>query len=261
MPAITLITDFGLQDGHVGAMKGVLHQIAPHAPLIDVSHSIAAQNVRHGAFVVLTAYPFWPADTVHLIVVDPGVGTKRRAVAIQTEAGTFVAPDNGVLTQVLARVRVVAAVELDNPRYWRHPVSAVFSGRDIFGPAAAHLASGVPIEELGTPVKPDSLTTFALSAPEFHSDGRITAHVQHVDGFGNCTTDLARERLAEDERWQIRVKDVHIDRIRATFGDVPQGTLVALIDSTGFLAIALRNGSAERALDIEIGDPVYLRPV
>ena len=139
MPAITLITDFGLADGHVGAMKGVMRSIAPQAELVDISHHIPPQDVHHAGFVLLTAYPFWPADTIHVVVVDPGVGTSRRAVAAQTVRGTFVAPDNGVLSYVLAREALTAAVTLTNPQYWHHPVSPVFHGRDIFGPVAAHL--------------------------------------------------------------------------------------------------------------------------
>ena len=171
MRTITLITDFGLQDGHVGAMKGVIRSLAPQAELVDISHEIRAQDVRHAGFVLKTAYAYWPADTIHVIVVDPGVGTHRRAVAVQTAAGTFVAPDNGVLSYVLAQEEVQAAVALTNAAYWHHPVSASFHGRDIFGPAAGHLAVGVPLLELGEPVSPESLITLAIPSPHRHLDG------------------------------------------------------------------------------------------
>ena len=261
MPAITLITDFGLQDGHVGAMKGAVRSIAPHAELVDISHHIPPQNIRHGGFVLMTAYPFWPPDTVHVIVIDPGVGTERRAVAVQASKGTFVAPDNGVLSYVLAREQATAAVALTDPNYWHHPVSPVFHGRDIFGPAAAHLANGVPFGALGEPVVVESLITFRVPTPHRHLDGHITAHVQHIDRFGNCTTDLPCDGLSASPSWRIEIDGRTIDGVHRTFGDVPEGEPVALVDSTGFVAIAVCNGSAARTMNLGIDDPVVIWPV
>jgi S-adenosylmethionine hydrolase len=260
MAVITLITDFGLQDGNVGAMKGVIHSIAPSATIVDISHHVPPQDVQHGGFVLMTAYPFWPPTTIHVVVDDPGVGTKRRAVAVKTQHGTFVAPDNGVLSYVLARERVTAAAVLTDPAYWHHPISPVFHGRDIFGPAAAHLANGVPLNVLGGAISVESLVAFPIPTPRFHADGHITAHVQHIDRFGNCTTDLAREVLRNVSGWQIRVGNRSIDNIRTTFGDVPEGEPVALIDSTGYLAIGVRNGSAAQELDLKEGDAITLWP-
>jgi S-adenosylmethionine hydrolase len=128
---ITLITDFGLEDGHVGAMKGVIRSIAPEATIVDISHFVPPQDIRKAAYVLFTAYPYYPAGTVHVVVVDPGVGTERRAIALQTSVAYFVAPDNGVLSYVLDREVVEAVVQLTNPNYWHHPVSDVFHGRDI----------------------------------------------------------------------------------------------------------------------------------
>jgi S-adenosylmethionine hydrolase len=258
MTAITLITDFGLQDGHVGAMKGVIYEIAPNADLIDISHHIPPQNIQHGGFVLMTSYSFWPIDTVHTIVVDPGVGTERRAVAVRTERGTFVAPDNGVLSYVLARERITAAVSLTNPAYWRQPVSPVFHGRDIFGPAAAHLAAGVTLAALGEPIAASELVTLDVPMPERHVDGHITAHVQHIDGFGNCTTDLPGDWVRAREHWRVEVESQAIGQIDYTFGDVAKGELVALVDSTDFVAIAVRNGNAAQQLGLEIGTPIEL---
>jgi len=260
MTAITLITDFGVQDGHVGAMKGVIHTIAPDAPIVDISHHVPPQDLRHGAFVLLTAYPYWPPDTVHVVVVDPGVGTARRAVAVQTPGGRFVAPDNGVLSYVLTHESPARAVALTNPDYWHHPVSPVFHGRDIFGPAAAHLASGVPLEALGELVEPVGLTTFPVPEPVWQPDGSVVAHVQHVDRFGNCTTDLPGTELTRAPHWCVAVSGHEIDGVRRTFAEVEEGEAVALVDSTGFLAIAVRNGSAARAFHLAVGDPVVLVP-
>lgn len=258
---ITLITDFGLQDGHVGAMKGVIHSIAPQAILIDISHYVPPQNIRWAGFVLMTAYLFWPPDTVHLIVVDPGVGTGRRAIAVQTDKGTFIAPDNGVLSYVLARERITAAVALTNEKYWRHPVSPVFHGRDIFGPAAAHLVNGVPLHRLGEAVAPDSLIQFAVPEPIRHFDRHITAHIQHIDRFGNCISDLPAHWLLESPQWRINIGNRTIEAVHQTFADVPEGELVALIDSSGFMAVAVRNGNAAQTLGLEIGDPIFLYPV
>ena len=255
---ITLITDFGLQDGHVGAMKGVMHSIVPHAKLIDISHHIPPQDLRHGGFVLMTAYPFWPPSTIHVVVVDPGVGTERRAIAVQTGSGTFVAPDNGILSYVLARERVTTAVSLTNSNYWHHPVSSVFHGRDIFGPAAAHLAAGVPMSALGREISADELVTFSAPVPQRHADGHITAHVQHIDTFGNCTTDVPGDWVRAASAWRVEVKDHVIDHIHQTFGDVPVGSLLAVVDSTNFVALAVRNGNAAQTLGLTIGTPVEL---
>ena len=261
MRTITLITDFGLQDGHVGAMKGVIRSLAPQADLADISHQIRAQDIRHASFVLKTAYRYWPDDTIHLVVVDPGVGTERRAVAVQTETGTFVAPDNGVLSYVLDQEEVRGAVALTNAAYWHHPVSASFHGRDIFGPAAAHLANGVPLLELGEAVAAASLMRFAIPRPYRHLDGHITIHVQHVDRFGNCTTDLPGEWLQAAPQWRIEVPGTTIHGIGHTFGDVPEGAPVALVDSTDFLAVAVRNGSAAQELGLKVGAPIEIWPI
>jgi len=267
MRTITLITDFGLQDGHVGAMKGVMRSIAPQAELVDLSHEIRAQDIRHAGFVLKTAYSYWPADTIHVIVVDPGVGTERRAAAVQTGAGIFVAPDNGVLSYVLAQEVVQGVVALTNAAYWHHPISASFHGRDIFGPAAAHLACGVPLLELGETLRPENLVRFAIPSPHRHLDGHMTIHVQHVDRFGNCTTDLPGEWLHAAPQWRIEVpgaiKDgaATIDGIAHTFGDVPEGAPVALVDSTDYLAIAVRNGSAAQMMGLDVGAPIEIWPI
>jgi S-adenosylmethionine hydrolase len=261
VPTMTLLTDFGLQDGHVGAMKGVMHGIAPQSQLVDISHNIPPQDIRWAGFVLMTAYAFWPSNTIHVVVVDPGVGTDRRAVAVKTDKGTFIAPDNGVLSYVLAREAVTAAISLTDSSYWHHPVSPVFHGRDIFGPCAAHLAAGVPMARLGEPISAKTLIAFPVPEPNRHFDGHITAHVQHIDRFGNCITDLPGHWLQESEHWRIDVKDRVIEAIHQTFSDVPDGELIALIDSSGFMSIAVRNGNAAKSVALEIRDPVILKPV
>jgi S-adenosyl-L-methionine hydrolase (adenosine-forming) len=260
VPIITLTTDFGLQDGHVGAMKGVMCSIAPGANLVDISHHIHPQDIQHGGFVLVTAYRYWPPDTIHLVVIDPGVGTERRAVAVQTTHGTFVAPDNGVLSYVLARERVTTAVSLTNQSFWHQPVSPVFHGRDVFGPAAAHLAAGVSLLALGETIGAQELITFPVSVPQRHVDGHITAHVQHIDNFGNCTTDAPGDWVRAGSHWRVDIQGQVIDQIDHTFADVAEGSLVALVDSTGYVAIAVRNGSAARTLGLTLGASVTLYP-
>ena len=165
MRVITLLTDFGLEDGYVAAMKGVIAAIAPDARLVDVTHLVPPQDVASGRFRLLTVVPYFPPGTIHLAVVDPGVGTARRAVAIRSASGScFVGPDNGLLLGALETDRPAAAVELSEPRFWRTPTpSATFHGRDVFAPVAAHLARGVDLGALGPSIAPETLVRLALA--------------------------------------------------------------------------------------------------
>jgi len=162
---------------------------------------------------------------------------------------------------VLAQEEVRGAVALTNAAYWNHPVSASFHGRDIFGPAAAHLANGVPLLELGETLPAASLVRFAIPSPHRHLDGHMTIHVQHIDRFGNCTTDLPGEWLQAAPQWRIEVPGTTIRSIAHTFGDVPEGAPVALVDSTNYLAIAVRNGSAAQVLGLDVGAPIEMWPI
>jgi S-adenosylmethionine hydrolase len=195
-PIITLTTDFGVADGYVGTMKGVILGIVPDARLVDISHEITPQNVRQAAYVLYTAYPFFPLYTVHLAVVDPGVGGTRRPIALRTPVGYFVGPDNGILSYVMACEPVEALVELADPRYRLPHVSHTFHGRDVFAPAAAHLAAGIPIAALGPPVADP--VTFPPPRLEVGPDG-ITGEVLHADRFGNVITSIGRLEWSEEE--------------------------------------------------------------
>ncbi len=255
MPKIvTLCTDFGLRDGYVAAMKGVILSIAPQVCLVDISHQITPQSVREGAFVLRSAYTFFPSGTVHLVVVDPGVGSERRAMAVQAAEHLFVAPDNGVLAYVLRREQQVQAVSLTNPVYWREEVSETFHGRDIFAPVAAHLALGVPLEDLGKPL--EELVQLDLPVPERRSNGTIVGHVIHVDGFGNVVTNIPADMLRDCDRWQVMAGKEWIIGLSSTYASAAKGDLVALIGSHGFLEIAVREGSAARIAHLQVGDTV-----
>lgn len=255
-PIITLLTDFGDRDGYVGVMKGVIFSICPEARLIDLTHSIPPQNIAAARFTLLNAYPYFPAGTVHLVVVDPGVGTVRRAIAVQTPRGFLVGPDNGVLSGVLDGSQNITAVELTAPQYWRSPQpSHTFHGRDIFAPAAAHLAAGVALEELGPAIAPDSLVRIAIPPPKITVD-RIVGSVQHIDHFGNIVTTIPAAALSQ-RNWTMQVGAVAIP-VGQTYGDVAIGHAIALIGSHGWVEIAVNGSSAQARLRLAIGDTVQL---
>ena len=259
MPIVTLTTDFGLSDGYVGTMQGVILSIAPEATLVDLSHQVPPQDVRAGAFVLYQAVPFFPPDTIHLVVVDPGVGSDRRALAVRTSQGLFVAPDNGVLSYVLASTHVEEAVSLTNPDYRLPEVSTTFHGRDIFAPAAAHLARGVPLGALGP--RAINLVRLPLPHPESLPQGDLIAHVMHVDRFGNLILDATARDLPHREV-AFELAGRRIEQLSNTFADVEPGELVAYVGSTrDHLEIALRNGHAARELNMSFGDEVVIREV
>jgi S-adenosylmethionine hydrolase len=257
MTVLSITTDFGLTNGFVGVMKGVIYGIAPDAKIVDISHLISAQNVLEGAYALWRAVPFFPSGSVHVGVVDPGVGTKRRPIGARLGDQYFIAPDNGLLTPLILdaerKGEAVEFVHLDNPKYWLPKVSNTFHGRDIFAPTGAHLAAGVPLRELGTqitdPIRLD------LPRPEKTDNGWL-AHVTIIDIFGNLTTDLPEEALAGRLEVLIRIRDREIDGIIESYGHRQVGDLVALVDSEYYIEIAVVNGSAARTLGAQVGDVV-----
>lgn len=272
-PTITLTSDFGTADGYVGAMKGVLLSVCPRASLVDITHTIPRQDVRHAAFTLWNAVRTFPPETVHLVVVDPGVGTERRPLALRSGGMTYVAPDNGVLTLVARDVEW--AVVLDNPEiYWRtDAVSQTFHGRDIFSPAAARLADGLPWQQAGSPIT--DWRTLALPPIEMESPHEWFGEVLYLDHFGNAITNLGLLAWGDDELAVAPL--LAVDRtpshlplpatvvvrgrtlpLRRTYGTVASGEPLALISSTGLLEIAVRAGNAGRDLAIGPGDPVIL---
>ncbi len=260
-PLIALLTDFGQRDGYVGVMKGVMLGIVPGASLVDLSHEVAPQDVASAAWVLHTSWPYFPEGSVFLCVVDPGVGTVRRAVALRAASRFFVGPDNGLFSYLLAGATVEAAVMLDNPRFHLPLPSATFHGRDIFAPCAAHLARGVALEALGSPLAVDALVRFALPQPHWRGD-ELVARVLHVDRFGNLITDLGPEYagaiLSHPEVTLRLGGHVVADHARA-FADGPEGRPYALRDSSGHIAIAFRNGSAASMLEVAVGNEVLVR--
>jgi S-adenosylmethionine hydrolase len=255
-PIITLTTDFGQQDGYVGAMKGVILSICPTATVIDLSHEIPPQNVPAAAFVLYQAFSYYPPHTVHCVVVDPGVGSKRRALAVRTNHGVFVGPDNGVFSLVLSssRVNVFEAVTLTNSDYQLPAVSATFHGRDIFAPAAAHLARGVPPGKLGPPA-------INLVRLDFGpTDENDVCRVIHIDHFGNLILDITVHDIENAEQAIFSVGQTVIRSLSYTFADVREGEFVAYAGSTrDHIEIAIRNGNAARELGVKLGDLVRVK--
>jgi S-adenosyl-L-methionine hydrolase (adenosine-forming) len=234
---VSLLTDFGLQDTYVGQMKAALLAVAPAAALVDLTHTVPAQDVQAGAFLLAHGVEVFPGGSVHLAVVDPGVGSARRAVAARAARGDlFVGPDNGLLVPALDRLGgLAAAVELRDPAFWRHArPSSTFHGRDIFAPVAGHLANGVPLERVGPTV--DLLRAFELPKP----DGPL-GEVVYVDGYGNLVTNLPAESLPE--RYVVVLGQQEIQP-RPHYQAVAPGELLALIGSSGLLEISARDASA-----------------
>lgn len=271
---ITLTTDFGLADWYVAAMKGAILSINPGATVVDVSHRVPPQDILHGAYVLGAAWRYFPRGTAHVAVVDPGVGTARRAIAASSGGHFFVGPDNGVLSMALglagdadpdqpaAHATTLAplppgalAVELTEPRYHLPEVSVTFHGRDIFAPVAAYLSMGVRLAALGRPLQ--QIMGLALAGVRREAGGGVRGAVVHVDDFGNLITNLRQEHLPSGEV-AVEVGGLAVRGLSSTYAEGPG--VAALIGSNGYLEISVRNGSAARVLGVGRGQPVIARP-
>lgn len=243
---LTLLSDFGTFDVYVGVMKGVIAQINPSLRVIDLTHEIPPQSIQAGSFSLMNACPYFPSGTVHLAVVDPGVGSDRRRVAIEFKFGFLVGPDNGLFTGVLSQYEAIAAVELTNPRYWRtRDPSNTFHGRDIFAPVAAHLASGVPLEELGQRIDP-FFVQLPLPRCSVTNEG-ILGCIQYSDRFGNLITNIPGSEVQGN--WSVAVGNRTIPSGR-TYSEVGIGEAIALIGSHGWVEIAINSGNAQSQLQL-----------
>ena len=270
-PLLVFTTDFGLTDSYAGVMKGVALGINPALQFIDLTHQIAPQNVAQGAFVLGVSYRYFPADAIHVAVVDPGVGTSRRPILLQTPRGSFVAPDNGLLSRVIApylsdlpevagKVALppeLRAYHLSNPDYWLHPVSSTFHGRDIFTPVAAHLSLGVAPESLGEST--GELAWLPLPQTRATPEG-IRGEIMYCDIYGNLISNIPAALLDGRKLGEVRIRGRSIRRLSATFldiGDSPSPPeLIALFGSHGYLEVAVPNGSAASVLSAGPGEPI-----
>lgn len=258
---ITLTTDFGQMDAYVAMLKGVILTINPAARPLDYTHDIEAQKVAQAAYLLQTGYRYFPAGTIHMVVVDPGVGSNRKALALRSPYAAFVAPDNGVLTYVWHELvaehgrAALEIVELAEPRWWLSSVSTTFHGRDIFAPVAAHLAAGVALDQFG-PALPEPVL-LPLAMPVQRPDATWEGRIIHVDHFGNCITNFSRAFIdthSHNSVPVITILDQRIDRICRTYGDSEWGTVMGLIGSNERLELAVRNGNAARMLGVGVGD-------
>lgn len=277
-PTIALLTDFGTIDVYVGTMKAVMARLCPRARFIDITHAVQPQNIQQAAFTLFTSFRYFPSGTVFLVVVDPGVGSVRRPLAAHAGDYYFVGPDNGVLTYALAEYEEVAVVELTNTDYRLDILSHTFHGRDIFAPAAAHLANGITLAEFGPPVD----DYYRLPPPLLDISGStISGEVIHIDHFGNVVTSIGEIRrsssgslyliapfalagkrqpvLTLPSSVSISLSKLKLARIHKTYSEVPPGAALALVGSSGYLEISINGGSAAQAFNVTIGDPITLQ--
>jgi S-adenosylmethionine hydrolase len=272
---ITLTTDFGTGDAYVASMKGVILTINPKAVIVDICHSIEPQNVLQAAFILSNAYRYFPEGTIHLAIVDPGVGSQRKAIILKTPKSFFVAPDNGILSYIIDQLDTapakpahhfstrpekreigaeLEAVVITNPAFWQKPVSTTFHGRDIFAPVAAHLSLGKAINKFG-----DSLShiyAFHTPMPFRDNQGNLIGCVLHIDNFGNLITNIRSVDLP-GERTTVTIGKQHIDSISQFYAE--KEGLAAIIGSSEYLEISLNNGNAAASLDVRVGDEIKLK--
>jgi S-adenosylmethionine hydrolase len=256
---ITLTTDFGLRDLYVAEMKAAILGICPDAAIVDVTHEIEKFNVRAGAYMLACAAPYFPKGTIHVVVVDPGVGTRRRSLLIETQQAFFVGPSNGVLVLAAEKQGIISAHEITNPRLRLPKVSSTFHGRDVFAPAAAHLANGVSPTAFGPEI-------WSLVSPDFarvtFSKGTLTGEILHIDGFGNIVTNVTEEnlkRLHAKNSVNIEMANCSMSlKLAKTYAEAKPEQAVILVGSQGYVEIAVNQGNAARKFKAEPGDRITL---
>jgi S-adenosylmethionine hydrolase len=252
---ITLLTDFGLSGPYVGSMKGIILGINPDVKIIDISHRISPQNIEEAAFVLNQVYKYFPESTIHVIVVDPGVGSKRAVLAVKTNVYTFIAPDNGVLKYIYHNHPDAIVYEITNKMYFRQSVSHTFHGRDIFAPVAAHLSIGIEIANMGSKCSP--VVKAEIRKPLVINQ-KISGEIIFFDHFGNGITNIDSSLLKSNYIKRITVGNRSINKLSQSYSDMPANELLALIGSHETLEISINRGNAEKKLDLNIGDPVNI---
>jgi S-adenosylmethionine hydrolase len=264
-PIVALITDFGLQDEYVGVMKGVILSVNPEARIVDVCHTIEPHGIVQAGRMLVSVTPYFPPETVFVVVVDPGVGGERDILAVRREGIVLLAPDNGLLSVWRDDWLSVEIVRVQQARYFLSRVSRTFHGRDIFAPVAGHLTRGIALKELGPAVAPGGIQRVSVPKIRIEGEGEVRGTVIAVDRFGNLITDIHSEVLSELERmqpkrdWRIEVRQTRLYGLCSFYGEVDLGQPLALIGSRGTLEIAVNGGSAAVHLDAEAGTPVLVR--
>lgn len=262
MSIITLLTDFGTEDEYVGLMKGVILTINPRATIVDITHRIGSQDLTQAAFTIHASYRYFPAGSVHLVVVDPGVGTSRDLLALEMRKHFFIAPDNGILTLLLADDDYTSLVRLTNSDFFLKPVSKTFHGRDIFAPVGAYLSQGVAISKLGPEMDPNEAIRLADLQARMLENGEIIGKIIAIDHFGNLISNVEIRQLTRYSQTgslsslKIQIGSHVIHGLSETYENVGSSTPLALVGSRGYLEIAVNCGNAARALKARRGDVV-----
>jgi S-adenosyl-L-methionine hydrolase (adenosine-forming) len=264
-PVITLLTDFGLRDEYVGVMKGVILSINPRVQLVDISHSIERHDIRQAALVLNSAFRFFPKGSIHLVVVDPGVGGERRVICLEQEGHLFLAPDNGVLTMVIQDKKVRKICAVSKQKYFLKPVSDTFHGRDIFAPVAAHLSKGLGIVSLGKELGLKDLARLKIPRPFVSDEHELVGEVMAVDRFGNLITNISQRTLKKfqddegSQRVEVRLGRFKIKGVAKSYDSVKAGAPTAIIGSRNLLEVSLNQGDAREHFKARIGQGVRLR--
>jgi S-adenosylmethionine hydrolase len=252
---ITLLTDFGTKDGYVGAVKGVIKRINPQAEIMDVTHEIDSYNVLGAAFALNNFYKYFPKGTIHLAVVDPGVGGFRQPILIKTKDFFFVGPDNGIFSFIYQREDLTDVIVISNPKYFLAEPSSTFHARDIFTPVAAYLSLGIKIDEFGESAK--ECMRFIIPEPE-SEEKSLKGEIIHIDRFGNLITNISADLLENKKNAEIRVGKIKIKKISRSYFEIKEQGLGALIGSSDFLELAVNQGSAQKLLKTKVGDQIRI---
>ena len=253
---ITLITDFGSKDGYVGTMKGVILTINPQVSLIDITHEVSPQDIFEAGFVLQNSYKFFPRHSIHLVVVDPGVGGERKALLIDTEDHLFIGPDNGVFTLIYECENINRIIELTKSNFFLPDKSSTFHGRDIFAPVAAHLSRGISVEDFGDVC--NEIVTIDIPKPEI-TEGAITGVVLHIDNFGNLITNISEglfRALIGEGSYKIMAGNKVTVGLKVSYSEVKKGEVLAIFGSAGYLEISAREQNAQKKLKMNKGSEI-----
>ncbi|TLU86113.1 MAG: SAM-dependent chlorinase/fluorinase [Chlorobium sp.] len=256
---IVLMTDFGLNDTYVGQMKGVILSICPETRIVDLTHAVEPQNIVHGAFLLGKSFRYFPEKTIFVSVVDPGVGTSRRPIAIETSRNIFIGPDNGLFTPILEQEEIIRCVHIMEKRFMLPQQSSTFHGRDLFSPVAAHLASGISLKETGAEIDPSDCQRIEMPACKSPDNGKSwEGSIIYADHFGNLITSLDSDMIGNPEQWMVIAGNLDPLSISETYGCAENKQPLACTGSSGMIEIAVRNGNAAESLNLANGDKVRL---
>jgi len=262
MSIITLLTDFGIEDAYVGTIKGVILSVNPSAMIVDITHQIDPQDLIEAAYVIKSTYRYFPKGTVHVIVVDPGVGSDRAIVALEMMGHIFLAPDNGVLTLLMDEGRIDSITRVKNSHYFLEPLSQTFHGRDIFAPVGAHISKGVDLKKLGSGLDLNDMVHLSIRKPSITDEGELVGTIVSVDRFGNCITNIDLNCLEKfykpgfEKNLVIAIGECEIKGLSKNYDGVGLKQPLAIIGSLGYLEIALNCGRASRHFGAQKGDPI-----